>query len=155
MAHTSIQMTSIEDFRLIIWAITEIISDLIWASDFFGSREIWSLRYLVPKTFWSPHENHYMTFSGRSQTSWGLNFLGPNFSVTSKFRGPNEMGDHFSYCHYLAWKYVEMCAMYPWFAECACVQKLLGTGILLLPSIKSGKIAGKQISRPLHSAQYA
>ena len=92
VAHTSIQMTSIEDFRLIIWTITEIISDLIWASDFFGSREIWSLRYLVPKTFWSPHENHYMTFSGRSQTSWGLNFLGPNFSVTSKFRGKMRWG---------------------------------------------------------------
>ena len=40
-------MTSIEDFRLIIWAITEMVPDLIWASDFFGPREIWSLRYFV------------------------------------------------------------------------------------------------------------
>ena len=47
-------MTSIEDFRLIIWAITEMVPDLIWASDFFGAREIWSLRYLVPEIFGPP-----------------------------------------------------------------------------------------------------
>ena len=33
-------MASIEDFRLIIWTITEMVPHLIWSSDFFGSRKI-------------------------------------------------------------------------------------------------------------------
>ena len=45
-------------------AITEMVPDVIWAPDFFGPREIWSPRNLVPEKFgpqeiWSMHENEF------------------------------------------------------------------------------------------------
>jgi hypothetical protein len=58
-------------------AITEMVPDLIWAPDFFGPQEIWSLRNLVPKKFgpkevWSLCENAVQRlFSRRDQISWG------------------------------------------------------------------------------------
>ena len=43
-----------------------MVSDLIWASDIFGPREIWAPRNLVPIV-------KYLI----DQISWGPNFLGP------------------------------------------------------------------------------
>ena len=74
-----------------------MVPNLIWSPDFFGPQEIWAPRSLVPEKYgpqeiWSLHENHDMAFSCRAQISRGPNFLGPK-----KVRGPNEIGDHFSY----------------------------------------------------------
>ena len=58
-----------------------------WAPDFFGPQEIWAL-----------HEKHYIAFSCRDQISrW------------PKKSGPNEIGDHFSYSHKLAYKHQLLC----------------------------------------------
>ena len=75
------------------WAVTEIVPYLIWAPDFFGPQEIWAL-----------HEKHYIAFSCRDQISWS-----PNFSVTKKVMVPNEIGDHFSCSHKLAYKHQLLC----------------------------------------------
>ena len=63
----------------------------------FGPWEVWALRSLGPT--WKSYVMIFMqrpnflgpTFHG-DQTAWGQNFLG-----TKKVRGPNEIGDHFSY----------------------------------------------------------
>ena len=97
-------VTQYKDFRLITWDVTEMVPYLIWGSDFFGPREIWS-----------PKKNHYMALSCRpktSLTSW-IKLLGAQISQEPiKSGAQSEIGDHFGYCHYLAWRYVEMCAMY-------------------------------------------
>jgi hypothetical protein len=74
-------------------ALTEMVSNLIGAPDF------WSTRNLVPKKFGSRMKiilQHLMQ---------GPNFGGPNFLGTKFLKvqnslgssGPNEIGDHFSY----------------------------------------------------------
>ena len=54
-----------------------MVPELIWAPDFFGSREIWAPRNLVPKKF-GPRE----IWSSRNQDPMKM---------------PYEMGDQFSY----------------------------------------------------------
>ena len=76
-----------------------MVPDRIWASNFFGSQEIWSTRYLFPKKM--PYMDFHAgpsflepKFLG-SQTSWGTKFPG-----AQKSQGPNEIEDHFSYSHF-------------------------------------------------------
>jgi hypothetical protein len=54
-------------------AITVMVPNHVWAPNFFGPKEIWSL-----------HENHYMAFLCRDQVSWGQNFSGPKKSGAQK-----------------------------------------------------------------------
>ena len=71
-----------------------MVSDLIWAPDFFGPQEIWSLRNLVPKKFdprvkfitWLFHAGPKLL---RDQISCllGLKFLGDQ-----KIQGPKYSG---------------------------------------------------------------
>ena len=104
-------------FRHTKKAMTEMVPDLIWASDFwstrnlipkkfgpkkfgpkkFGPQEIWSPRNLVPKKFGSSMKIILQNFMQRPNFS-GTKFLArePNFSGSKKASGPNEIGDHFS-----------------------------------------------------------
>ena len=73
-------------------ARTEVVSNLIWAPDFFGPREIWAPRSLVPEEYgpqeiWSPHENHHMAFFMQ-----GPNFLGSKFLGDQISWGPKKSG---------------------------------------------------------------
>ena len=84
-----------------------MVSDLIWAPDFFGPWEIWSLRNLGPKKFF-PQEIWALRSLGAARKSHvmifmrGPNFLGPiflgdqtscgpNFFGTKKVTGPNDL----------------------------------------------------------------
>ena len=82
--------------------------DLIWAPDVFGPQKIWSPRGLGPA--WKSHVMIFMRGSNflGEQISQRPNFLGskflgdqiswgPLFLGTKKVRGPDEIGDHFSY----------------------------------------------------------
>ena len=82
--------------------MNEMVSDQIWAPEFFVPREIWALSNLGPRNLVPTRKSLYSifmqgpTFLGpkflEDQISRGSNFLGPK-----KVRGPNEIGDHFSY----------------------------------------------------------
>ena len=66
-------------------AITEMVPHLIWAPDFFGPQEIWSLRNLVPKKFGSLIKMPYNDFYAgpkflRDQISRGLTSWDPKKS---------------------------------------------------------------------------
>ena len=63
-----------------------MVPNLIWAPDFFGPREIWSPRSLVPKKF-----------GPRMKIITWLFLAGPKLLWAQISQGPNEIGDHFSY----------------------------------------------------------
>ena len=84
-----------------ILALTEIVPDLIWASDFFGPREIWSPRNFGPKNVGPNMKMPYNDFHARTkflgaQISWSPNFLGPKFCGAQM-----RLGTISVYCHAL------------------------------------------------------
>ena len=72
-------------------AIIEMVADLIWALDFFGPKEIWSLRTLVPQKFGPCMKLIVCHFHA------GTNILGAQISV-----GPNNLGPNFP-MHQISW----------------------------------------------------
>ena len=66
----------------LVLAITEVVLDLIWDSDFIGPQEIWAPRNLVPKKFGLFMKLPYNDFYAgpkllRALISQGSNFMGP------------------------------------------------------------------------------
>ena len=66
-----------------------MVTDLIWAPDFFGLQEIWSLRNFGPKKFGHFYEG--TKFLG-DQVSQGPNFLGPKLLGDQISWGPKKSG---------------------------------------------------------------
>ena len=54
--------------------------------------------------FWAPRN-----LGPTWKTLYCIYMQGPNFSVTKKVSGPNEIGDHFTYSHKLAYKHQLLC----------------------------------------------
>ena len=82
-------------------AKAEMVPDLIWAPDFFGPQEIWSLRNLGPTKVGSCMKMLYNDFHARinflgAQTSRGPNFLGPKFIGDQISWGPKKSGAQMS-----------------------------------------------------------
>ena len=95
-----IQKYECSDSFILIWFLSYFPGDhFSWGPNFLGTK------FPGDQISWGPN------FSGtkflRDQKGAGSRFLGPkflaepNFLGTKKVRGPNEFGDHFSYCSLL------------------------------------------------------
>ena len=69
----------------------------------FGPQEIWTSRNWSPKRFGPYIKMPYNNFHGESKLLGDQICQRPKFLGTKKVRGPNEIGDHFSYSQFDGW----------------------------------------------------
>ena len=98
-------------------AVTKMVLDHVWAPDFFGPREIWSPKNLVPRKFdpcmkiiicrdqayWGPNFNFWRPKFLGDQISWG-----PKKSGARMRSGPIQLQPHTCLC----WVFVTLLIFY-------------------------------------------